>query len=172
MSNKNILFRFIQSVLLCVLLSSCSSTREVPDYVAGSGVHSHDAIGVFRVIFAKHDQSEVLNLIVPHEVGGIVYIKGPENNVISMETNGDLDNADSAEIYVKRLPLGLYKIDKVEWKRQRGIIMELLACASGNFNYDEESSIVQKLDTTFEAKRGRVFYIGDIILDPRASEYC
>lgn len=169
MLNKSILFSFVRSVLLCFLLSSCDSVREVPNYVAGSGVHPHDAVGVFRVIFAKHDQSEFLNLIMSHEVGGIVYIKGPGNNVISMKTNGNLDNADSAEIYVKRLPPGLYKIEKVEWKKQQGIVIGLLACALGNYNYNEKSSTIQELDTTFEAKKGMAFYIGDIILDPRAS---
>lgn len=69
-------------LLLCMLLSACNSSRNIPDYRQGSGIPSKEAIGVFRVIHAKHNQSGFLSLFASQTNGGTVCIQGPKNNVI------------------------------------------------------------------------------------------
>lgn len=125
-------------------LTACSFKEELPDYNRGEPLASNEAVGVFRVI--DSDKREGFWAALMEGPIVVEIDKLDERKYVRLLSSGILDNADSSEIVVKRMPSGKYEYTRA------------------NLSVGNELYSWKFKDLKFNVKPGEVFYVGDLIM--------
>lgn len=129
--------------LAFLLFTACSLVEEFPDYKRGEVLSKNEAIGIFRVINPAFVNKGLLSSLFEQKIS--VYIDNNSiDKVIHLKSNGGLDDADSSQIVVKRIPAGRYTF-------------------SGAYTMEGRYGYSWAIPWGFKVDPGEVFYLGDLV---------